>query len=59
MSIRYLKKILLLYIENIIVKKKVPDWRVMQVARALRHFNVAQFVSKLRVRFLTCVFPQF
>ena len=58
MSIRYLKKILLLYIENIIVKKKVPDWRVMQVARA-EAFNVAQFVSKLRVRFLTCVFPQF
>ena len=40
MSIRYLKKILLLYIENIIVKKKVSDWRVMQVARALRHLTL-------------------
>ena len=40
------------------VKKKVSDWRVVKLARA-ETFNVNQFVSKLRVRFLACVFSQF
>ena len=36
----------------VIVKKKVPDWRVVQ-------FKFDQFVSKLRARFLACVFFSF
>ena len=42
------------------VKKKVSDWRVVKLARARAEtFNVNQSVSKLRVRFLACVFSQF
>ena len=44
----------------VIVKNKVPDWRVVRLARARAEtFKFDQFVSKLRVRFLASVFFSF
>ena len=41
-------------------KKKVREWRVVRLARARAEtFKFYQFLRKLRVRFLACVFFSF